>query len=390
MAQLMVGYKLDGARDIRSVYGETRGECQKKLEDLRRRRDEGLLGDPGAGKETVEAFLKRWLSSIEGTMEPGSLRRHRDNVNRHIVPVIGRHRLTVLKPEHVDVMLAAVRTGETLKIAAEVIAKKQGRGKRSLPEAPSPRTVKYCFTTIRKALDKAVAWGAVPRNVARAIDRSQVPRVEIVALPPKHVAALLKQRVADNHRLEPLFRLAVYSGCRKGELLGLKWDDVDLEQGRLNIKRTLSGVRLGVPEFGDPKTPRSRRSIRLSLDAVAALRTQHDRQTFEREKLGEAYPDHQLVFATPRGTPIDPDNVNKQLKTVLKRTGIPEEYTFHSLRHSAATTLMAAGVSPKVVADRVGHFSAGFTLDRYVHAVEGLDADAADRLQTFVAKAKSL
>jgi integrase len=155
-------------------------------------------------------------------MEPGSLRRHRDNVNRHIVPIIGRHRLAALKPEHVDVMLAAIRTGETLKIASEAMAKKQGLDTRSLPEASSPRTVKYCFTTIRKALDKAVAWGAVPRNVARAIDRPQVPRVEIVALPPKHVAALLEQLATDDHRLAPLFTLAVFSGCRKGELLGLK------------------------------------------------------------------------------------------------------------------------------------------------------------------------
>jgi len=388
MAHMMVGYKADGARDIRTVYGKTRGECQKKLEELRRRRDEGLLGEPGSGKETVEAFLLRWLASIEGTMEPGSLRRHRDNVTRHITPSIGRHRLVSLKPEHIDGMLAAVRTGETIRLAEEIAAKKQGRGRRAMPSAPSPRTVKYCFTTVRKALDKAVAWGVVPRNVARAVDRPQVPRAEIVALPPNDVAALLQTLDAEDHRLAPLFTVAVYSGCRKGELLGLKWGDVDLEEGRVSIKRTLSAVKRGVPVFSDPKTPRSRRAITLSSDAVAALRTHRDRQVFERQALGEAYLDHQLVFATPRGTPIDPDNVNKQLASALKRAGINERYTFHSIRHSAATMLMAAGVSPKVVADRLGHFSAGFTLDRYVHAVEGLDADAASRLQAFVTRSR--
>jgi integrase len=201
MAQLMVGTKADGKRDIRTVYGKTRGECQKKLADLRRRRDEGLLGDPGAGKETVEAFLLRWLKSIEGTMEPGSLRRHRDNVHRHIIPIIGRHRLSALKPEHIDGMLAAIRAGETLKLAAEATAK-TGRGKRAMPEAPSPRTVKYCFTTVRKALDKAVAWGAVPRNVARAVDRPQVPRTEIVSLSPDEVATLLRTADDVGDRLE--------------------------------------------------------------------------------------------------------------------------------------------------------------------------------------------
>jgi len=127
MAQLMVGYKLDGKRDIRTVYGKTRGECQKNLSDLRRRRDEGLLGDPGSGKETVEAFLTRWLTSVEGTMERTSFLRHRDNVTRHIIPVVGRHRLAALKPEHVDSMLSAVRTGQTLRLAAQTAAKKQGR-----------------------------------------------------------------------------------------------------------------------------------------------------------------------------------------------------------------------------------------------------------------------
>lgn len=92
------------------------------------------------------------------------------------------------------------------------------------------------------------------------------------------------------------------------------------------------------------------------------------------------------MFATPRGTPTDPDNVNKQLKAALKRAGLRDSLTFHSLRHSAATMMLAAGVSAKVVADRLGHFSAGFTLDRYVHAVEGLDADAADRLQELVGR----
>lgn len=283
MAQMMVGTKPDGKRDIRTVYGKTRGECQKKLDDLRRRRDEGLLGDPGAGKETVEAFLLRWLRSIDGTMESGSLRRHRDNVHRHIVPVIGRHRLSALKPEHVDQMLAAVRTGETLKMAAETAAKKSGRGKRSLPEAPSARTVKYCFTTIRKALDKAVAWALVPRNVARAVDRPQVPRTEIVALSPSEVATFLDSALASGDRLAPLYTVAIYSGCRKGELLGLKWADIDLAAGRLNVKRTLTGIEKGQPIFTDPKTPRSRRAIRLSSDALDALRTHHDRQGFERQ-----------------------------------------------------------------------------------------------------------
>jgi integrase len=166
------------------------------------------------------------------------------------------------------------------------------------------------------------------------------------------------------------------------------WDDVDLASGRVDVKRTLVKAARGEPVFGDPKTPRSRRSIRLSADGVEALRSHRVRQESERQVLGESYSDHGLVFATPRGTPIDPDNMNKYFKADLKRAGLRTVYTFHSLRHSAATMLLAAGVNAKVVADRLGHFSAGFTLDRYVHAVEGLDADAADRLQEFMNKGR--
>jgi len=225
--------------------------------------------------------------------------------------------------------------------------------------------------------------------VARAVDPPQVPRTEIIALAPHEIGAFLASAQESSDRLAPLFTIAIFTGCRKGELLALKWSDIDLATGRLSVRRTLVAIKSGVPAFADPKTPRSRRTIQLSSDAVDALRTQHDRQVSQKQLLGEAYADHQLVFATRRGTPLDPDNVSTQLRQALRRAGLPDHYTFHSLRHSAATMMLAAGVSAKVVADRLGHFSAGFTLDRYVHAVEGLDTDAAHRLQDFVTRAKA-
>jgi integrase len=389
IARLMVGYRPDGKPDIREVSAKLRGECQRKLGELRRRATTGQLGDAKAGRETVGAFLQTWLRSINGTMDADSCRRHRDNVNRHITPLIGRRKLSDLKPEHLVDMFEALRQKPSIRgsgkkgPAPSVAASKAGRPVKTL----SPRTMKYCFTTIRRALDTAVSWGAVPRNVARAIDAPKVPRVEIVALKPDEVGKLLDHVESSEDRLAPLYALAVHGGCRLGELLALTWPDVDLEAGTLSVRRTLKGVKGGVPDLDDPKTPRSRRTIKLSPDEVAVLRTQRDRQAFERQALGDAYADYGLVFATPLGTAIDPTNALKRLQAAMRAAGLPV-YTFHSLRHSAATMMLAVGVNPKVAADRLGHHSAAFTLDRYIHAVEGLDLDAAERVQAVIRKAR--
>lgn len=379
--ELMVGYKPNGKADKRRVTAKRQDDVRRKLDDLKARASTGLLGDSATGRETFGAFLERWLESIDGTMEPGSHRRHRDNIRRHIKPLVGHQKLSDLKSAHIVAMLAGIRKGETLKAVAKQQADENGRGRKKEPAKPAARTVKYCYTTVRRALDAAVQWGMVPRNVARGVDAPKVPRVEITAMPPADVARLLETAEAAGDRHASLFTLAVLAGCRKGELLALRWDDVDLTSGRLSIRRALKSLKDGVPEFGDPKTARGRRTLKLSRDAMAALRMQRAQQAEDKLALGPDYTDLGLIFATPLGTPLDPDNLNKRLKAALKRAGLAEHYTFHSLRHSAATMMLAAGVSPKTAADRLGHHSAGFTLDRYVHALESLDEDAADRIQ---------
>ena len=160
------------------------------------------------------------------------------------------------------------------------------------------------------------------------------------------------------------------------------------EAGVISINRTLTNAKNGVPVFTDPKTARSRRSFKLSTDALAALAVQRDRQSFERQALGDGYRDFGLVFATPLGTPMDEPNALKRFRASLRAAGVTHPYTFHSLRHTAATTMLAAGISAKVVADRPGHSTPAFTLDRYAHAVPALDEDAADRLQSVIRSAR--
>jgi integrase len=385
VARLMIGYAAQGNPDVRQVTAKTQGECRKRLDALKQRVAVGLVGDVKAGRETVAAFLGNWLKSIEGTIEPGSLRRHRDNVHQHLIPVIGDRKLADLKPEHLVAMFAVLREKP---VTPRGKKKQIEREKEKQVKTLSPRTVKYCFATIRRALDTAVDWGAVPRNVARAIKAPKVSRVEVKAPKPEEVVRLLETAEAMGERLSPLLTVAVYSGCRLGELLALKWSDVGLDTGRTSVQRTLVGLKGGKPELHEGgKTVRSRRNFLLSADALVALQAQKDRQGFERQALGDAYADHGLIFATPFGTPLDPANARKRLRAVLKEANLPE-YTFHALRHAAATMILVAGVNPKVAADRLGHHSVAFTLDRYTHAVESLDVDAAERLQAMMKLAR--
>jgi integrase len=364
-ARLMVGYKPDGKPDRRAVYGRTRAECQRRLDDLRRRSEQGMAGRAGGGRETVGAFLLTWLGAIDGTIRRSTYLRYETNVRMHLVPALGRHKLADLGPEHLVALYAAKRK-----------------------EGLAPRTVKYLHATMRRALALGVKWGSVSRNVAAAVDPPKVPRVEITPPSAEQVARLLDTAEANGDRLAPLWTVAAFTGCREGELLGLRWEDLDPAAGTLSIRRSLSDARGGAPTFDEPKTPRSRRTIRLSPDALAALRVQRDRQGWDRQKLGDDYTDYGLVFASGLGTPLLKRNVIRAFKAALARAELPRSIRIHDLRHAHATIMRKAGADMKTVSERLGHSSIAITADLYTHAVAGPDADAAERMQAAISTAR--
>ena len=173
-------------------------------------------------------------------MEPGSFIRHRDNVRRHITPSIGRHKLADLRPEHLVSLFATLRTERP---APKMPIDASPRGRRASKNRPttlpplSPRSVKYVYTTIRKALAQAVEWGSIPRNVATVVKAPKVPSPEILSLSPEEVATFLDAVTDAGDRLAPLYEVAVLSGCRLGELLGLKWSDVTRPGSSASIGR---------------------------------------------------------------------------------------------------------------------------------------------------------
>jgi integrase len=262
-------------------------------------------------------------------------------IEPHIIPALGRLKLKDLNPVHVRSFY-----------------------REKLDSGLSAATVRKMHSVLRKALKQAVLDGLIPRNVCEAVKPPKVERKEIKPLDREQAKALLEAASAD--RLEGLYVLAIHTGMREGELLGLKWDDVDLEAGVLRLRRAL--VREGSKvKLGDLKTPKSRRSVRLTRAAAEALRSHLERQLEEMERMGSLYQPGGLVFATESGTLINPSNLrNRSFKPLLKHAGLPD-MCFHDLRHTCATLLLTQGTHPKLVQELLGHATIAMTLDTYSH-----------------------
>lgn len=364
--RVMVGYRMDGKPDRRVVYGRTRAECQKKLDDLRSRAATGQLGDAAKERELVSQYLEEWVTVVKTKVRETTWKRYTEIVRLHIVPRIGRLRLAALRPADIQRLYANL-LAET---DATTGSKKY-----------SPRTVHHCHAVLHRAIEMAVKWGYVPLNVCDRVDPPRVPRREMTLPSFEDLTHLIDTAESGDDPLAALWTVALYSGCRLGELLALQWPDIDLDNATLSVRRSLIRAPQGVPEYGEPKSGRSRRSVKLAQEAISALRAHRDRQIWNRQKLGEAYAPYDLVFATSTGTAFTGSAVSHRFKTALKRAEITIPMRFHDLRHAAATLMLAAGVDAKTASTRLGHSTIAITMDLYTHAVQALDDHAANAMQ---------
>jgi integrase len=230
---------------------------------------------------------------------------------------------------------------------------------------------------VHTALQQAVRWGLIVRNPASLARPPRKQHTEPTALTVEQARALL--RAAAGHRLEAMFELALKTGMRQGELLALRWVDVDLDQGvvqiRASLRRTAAGLTIGAP-----KTSRSRRKVVLSAGTVEALRRHRDRQDTERANAVRVWHELGLVFPNTVGRPIEAQNLlQREFRPLLERAGLPP-ITFHALRHTAASLLLVRGEHPKVVQELLGHSDVGVTMNRYSHLVPTLMSQAASKM----------
>lgn len=353
----------------KSFYGHSQEEVRRKLTAATRDRDRGLpiIADE---RQTVQQFLTAWLETQAPALKPRTWQRYEVALRKHLIPGLGRVRLSQLSAQQVQTFYAA-----KLKAGRDSAAQ--------LSEA----TVAHLHAILHHALDDALRLGAVPRNVADLVTPPRARRREIAPLTPDQARQLLDAARGD--RYECLYVLAVSTGMRLGELLALTWQDVDLDSGAVYVRHSLHHQRGGKWVLTTPKTESSRRRIRLSPLAIEALHAQRPRELAKRMALGpvRAGADHGFVFTRPtdseplRGTHL----LAHHFRPLLKRAGLPA-IRFHDLRHTAATLALIEHLPTKMVSEMLGHSSTAITDDLYAHMTPDAHRDVAEAMQRILTR----
>lgn len=343
-----------GRRRRKYVIGRTRREVADKLRAAAAARDSGTLVVTDS-RQTVGDWLEFWLESIAASkVRPSTLHSYRGYVRNRIVPALGRHRLNRLQPEHLEEFY---RT--------------------SLAEGLAPATVLQMHRILSRALKVAMRRGRVPRNVATLVDAPTVRRTEIVPLTATEARQVLAAAAEDRNSAR--WSVALALGLRQGEALGLRWDDLDLDNSTLTVRHALQRQPGGGLVLVEPKSAAGRRTIVLPQPLVNALRRQRTDQHQERLVAGSLWTDTGLVFTTERGTAIDPRADHRRWRELLVRAGV-RPARLHDARHTAATLLLAQGVPARVAMQILGHSQINLTLGTYSHVVPELAHEAADRM----------
>jgi integrase len=347
----------------RSVYGRTYKEAEKLLAVAMGDAARGIVYDEN---QNVGKYMTRWLSdSAKHTVKAPSYRAYESQIRNHIGPALGKVKLSRLTPAHLQSLYAA-----------------------KLREGMKPASVRQIHSIMHKALEQAVRFNLIPTNPASKVDPPKVRQEEITPLTAEQASKLLDVIRNERDRFEALYVLALTTGLRIGELLGLKWGDIDLDARRLRVSRQLQRSREEDLIFTEPKAA-SRRTVDLPARTVEALKRHRKRQAEETLKAGGAYQDNDLVFAGDLGAPIGPEKVTQRsLKPLLKRARLPE-IRFHDLRHTFATLLLARGVHPTYVQRALGHASVKMTLDRYSHWMPSMGRATAEAIDAALAPHKS-
>ncbi len=334
----------------KSLYGKTRQEAAQRLTAALRQRDQGLpLVEE---KQTVKQYLAGWLATIKPSVRVRTWQRYEQYVRLHIVPSLGKTPLAKLTPQQIQRLYAD-----------------------RLEAGCSPTSVKHLHTVLHKALEDALRLGLVQRNVADLVKPPRMRHHEMHVLSLEQTRTLLS--IAHGDRFEALYTLAVTTSMRRGELLALRWREVDLtsQMATVQVRATLQKTTDGFV-YAEPKSARSRRKIALTTAAADALRAHRVRQREERLRVGPEWQDNDLVFCTHQGRPLLASNLlNRNFWPLLAKAGLPR-IRFHDLRHTAATLLLLQGVHPKVVSEMLGHSSVSLTLDVYSHVLPDMQRDA--------------
>jgi len=363
---------ITGKRKQRSASFATKKAAEVRLAEWLTEIERGTAIEPS--KTTVAEYLTLWLESYaRHNTRPSTYASYESYTRTHLVPAFGSITLTRLMPAHLQNFYGAKLRG------GRMDGKTGGL---------SPRTVKYLHSIMREALQHAFEQGLVYRNVADAVKPPKGTRPQVQVWNATDARTFLT--MAQDAPYAPLWLVLLTTGMRRGEALGLRWQDVDMAKGLIRVHQTLVDVN-GTVSIGEPKTKSGRRTIELDSSCVAALKEHHERQGFLRRAWTDERRAGDLVFTTADGNWLSPRNVDREYFALLARieqkrqeerpddAALPR-ITLHGLRHTCATLLLLHNVNPKVVSERLGHASISITLDTYSHVLPSMQRDAADAI----------
>jgi len=346
---------LEGGKQ-KQTYHKTEKLAQAALRKLLHQLEQNTLAT--GPQQTLKVYLAKWLEDVvkPSVHSMGTYNMYRIVIEKHVVPALGYIRLQQLKPQQVQTFYA-----------------------RKLNEGLGQKRVRSIHGVLHKALENAVNWSFVGRNVCDLVNPPKPSKREIQTLDAEQAQHLIS--VASKHKLEVLIILAITTGMRRGELLGLHWRDIDLEKGTLQVRRSVNRIGKYGLVVSEPKTKGSKRRIMLPDFVVDALKEQRVRQQEMEANALDAWHDMDVVFSSRVGTYIESSNLQKWFKALLKSAALPN-IRFHDLRHSAATILLVMGVHPKVVQELLGHTTISMTMDTYSHVLPSMQTEAMGKMDT--------
>lgn len=358
-ARIIIKNPMTGERELKTHCRKTQAEVRAWLEDIKAKVAFGKYTPDSS--ITVGEWVSIWLAEYaKPKVRTTTWESYESTVRNHIIPDLGKILLRDLSPDMVQRLYNRKMEG----------GRTDGKG------GLSSTSVGYIHAVLSGALKRAMRNGIVSRNVTELIDKPRKVRKEILPLTLDELRRFIVYIKGTNYYAA--FLLECYTGLRRGELLALRWKDIDFDNRCLAVRQGLVRTKQGL-SFNRPKTDASRRSIPLNDNIVAELKSHRVRQAEERLAMGSAYESKDLIFCNHTGKPLDPRSFTKNFQGLLEKAGLPK-VRFHDMRHTHATLLIKMGENPKVVQERLGHSTTRMTLDTYSHVLPGMQEEATKRL----------
>ncbi|GEL78677.1 site-specific integrase [Tenuibacillus multivorans] len=345
-----LGKGIDGKRKQKRKRGyKTKKEAQKALTEMLHQLNTGTYIEPK--NIPLNEYLNEWLKNKQLTLRDSTFKKYSWLMNKHIIPHIGEIQLPNLTPSHVQ----------------------QLYHKLSYEKGLSNENVRAAHKVLSQALRQAVKFEYIPKNVTEFIELPKVQKKEVEVWDLDEVKQFLE--VTKDNRYHIDYLIALNTGMRQGEILGLRWKDIDFGRSILNVRQTLDHYG---KLHNSTKTASSARQIALPPQLIKELNKHKTVQTEEKLKAGNIYENHDLVVCTSVGTPLHPRNLLRNFKSQVKKAGL-KKIRFHDLRHTHASLLLKQGAHPKVVSERLGHADTRITLDTYSHLLPNMQEETAEQ-----------